>query len=384
LSRSIEEAESEVALRLNPLNAQARVNALTTALSDNDPDLQKLLRMANTGLATSPVDSRFHSLLGELRLRMGEEEEADRLFRQAHRLSRTEINALQHLTVRAIDTGDYAGAVENLDILLRRWPKRAGAWTLQLPRLLSDQGAYAAIVELMRGGAPWRGRIVSSLARQEEGLGIAYRLLLELADSDHPPERSEVEAVSRGFIAAKRYEEAYRLFRFTLPPGEHELAGFVYNASFLPASATSPFSWQYRNTRAAEISLTDETPFAGATVRFLNAPARDIVLRQTLLLSPGRYRLTAKVDASNLRAPRSLFWRVGCLDPRRELLRLTVPEGSYREQNLEASFVVDGCALQQIGLATGVISESWQNRYSGQVRFQSLRIEKEDLAEAER
>ncbi|PSJ61508.1 hypothetical protein C7I85_10690 [Mesorhizobium soli] len=340
--------------------------------------------MATSGLAISPVDSRFHSLLGEVRLRMGKKEEADRLFRQAHLLSRTEIDALQHLMVRAIDTGDYAGAVGHIDVLLRRWPKRAGAWTSLLPRLLSDHGAYEAMVEPMREGAPWRGRILYALARQEEGLGIAYRLLLDLADSDHPPERSEIEAVSRGFIAAKRYEEAYRLFRFTLPPGEHDQGGFVYNASFQPASATSPFAWQYRNTRAAEISLTDEAPLAGATVRFLNAPARDIVLRQTLLLSPGRYRLLAKVDASNLRAPRSLYWRVGCLNPKRELLRLPVPEGSYRDQNFEASFVVDGCALQQIGLATDVISESWQNRYSGQVRFHSLRIEKEDLAEAER
>jgi hypothetical protein len=340
--------------------------------------------MATTGLAISPVDSRFYSLLGELRLRMDEEEEADRLFRQAHLLSRTEINALQHLLVRAIDTGDFAGAVANIDVLLRRWPKPAGVFTPLLPWLLSDQGGYAAIVELMRGGAPWRGRILSALASQEEGLDIAYRLLLDLADSDHPPDRNEVGVVSRGFITAKRYEEAHRLFRFTLPPGEHPLAGFVYNASFLPASAASPFSWQFRNTRAAEISLTDEAPFPGATIRFLNAPAKDIVLRQTLLLSPGRYRLIAKVDASDLRAPRSLFWRVGCLDPRRELLRLPIPEGSYRDQNLEASFVVDGCALQQIGLATGVISESWQNRYSGQVRFQSLRIEKDDLAEVER
>ncbi|MDH6230259.1 hypothetical protein M2281_000831 [Mesorhizobium soli] len=315
---------------------------------------------------------------------MGEEEEADRLFRQAHLLSRTEINALQHLMVRTIDTGDDAGAVAHIDVLVRRWPKRAGVFTPLLPRLLADEGGYTAIVELMRGGAPWRGRILSALAQQEEGLGIAYRLLLDLADSDHPPERSEVGMVSRGFIAAKRYEEAHRLFRFTLPPEEHALAGFVYNASFLPASASSAFSWQYRNTRAAEISLTDETPFPGATIRFLNAPAKDIMLRQTLLLAPGRYRLIAKVDASDLRAPRALYWRVVCLDPRKELLRLPIPEGSYREKDLEASFVVDGCALQQIGLATGVISESWQNRYSGRVRFQSLNIEKEDFAEVER
>jgi tetratricopeptide (TPR) repeat protein len=385
LSRSIEEEAPETALSLNPLNAQARVNVLVTALNDDDDahPARQLVNTAVAGLAASPIDARFHSLLAELRLRLGEEEEADRLFRQAHRLASTEIHALQHLFVRAVETGNYAEAVAHMDVMMRRWPARASELVSPLlPRLLSHEAAYAAVVEAMRSGAPWQGRVIANLARQEDGLGIAYQLLLGLEDSEHPPGPKETASVIRGYVAAKRFEDAYRLFRFTLPEEERTLTGFVHNGGFVPVSSAAPFSWQYRNTPAVEVLLSAEPPLAGATVRFLSVPAKEVVLNQTLLLPPGRYRLVTDVDASSLSAPRSLYWRIDCVEPqRRELLRLAIPEGSYQERRLEAEFEVDACALQRIGLATDVIADSWQNRYSGQARFRSLTIERLGHAE---
>jgi hypothetical protein len=189
--------------------------------------------------------------------------------------------------------------------------------------------------------------------------------------------------VIRGYVAAKRYEDAYRLFRFTLPVNERSLTGFVHNSSFKPSSYMGPFSWQYRNTRSAEVLLSTETPFEGATVRFLGTPTKEIMLNQTLFLPPGRYRLFSEVEASNLRTPRSLYWQIRCLDPKKELLRLPIPEGSYKGQLLKGEFAVEDCGLQQIGVATDVIVENWQNRYSGYARIRSLRIERAGSAEAE-
>lgn len=340
--------------------------------------------MTQKGLAVSPLDARFHSLLAELRLRSGDDEEAHRLFRQAHRLSHTEVHALQYLVAHAIETGGYAEAVEYIDVLLRRWPSRADTLLPLLPQLLTHESAYAAIAGAMAADAPWRSRLLNGLARQDEGLGFAYQLLLELADTMHPAGQGEIAAVIRGFMSAKRYEEAYRLFRFTTPLEERAMAGFIYNSAFLPSSLGAlPFSWQHRNTRAAEIRLSAGGALPGASVRFLSAPAKDIVLHQTLVLAPGRYRLVADVDASSLLAPRSLYWRIRCQDQREELLRLDIPEGSYLGRRLEADFDVTKCALQRIELATDVIAESWQNRYSGQVRFHFVTIERADLAETE-
>ncbi|MCH4543986.1 tetratricopeptide repeat protein [Ochrobactrum sp. A-1] len=386
LSRSIETLAPGHAFQYDPLNSDARAALLIAALNESyeRSSLEDLLGVTYAGLLFSPLDARFHSLLGELRLRSGDNEEAHRLFLQAHRLSHTEVHALQYLIEHAIETGDYAEAVEYIDVLLRRWPDRADAVFPLLPQLLTHKTAYATIAAAMATDAPWRARLLNGLARQEEGLGFAYQLLLELADTTHPAKQGEISTVIRGFMSAKRYDEAYRLFRFTIPQEERALAGFIYNSAFLPSSLSSlPFSWQYRNSRAAEIRLPAVGTLSGASVNFLSAPAKDIVLHQTLVLAPGRYRLVAEVDASSLRAPRALYWRVRCQDQREELLRLDIPEGSYQGRRLEADFDVTKCALQRIELATDVIAESWQNRYSGQVRFHFVTIERADLAETE-
>ena len=360
LSRSIEEAAPDQALIFNPLNAEARVNSLVGLL--NQPDgapSDDLLDSISTGLATDPIDARFHSLLAETRLRQGDRVEAYRLFEQALALSRTELHALKHLVVRAVEAGNFGEAVKHLDQLLRRWPGHGEEIYPVLPALLADGAGYEALIAAMAEGAPWRGAALRALASEEAGLGQAYRVLMGLAATPRPAASNEIASVLRGFLRAERHEEAYRLFRFTLPPGEQTLAGFVHNAGFSPGAAASPFSWTYRNTRSAEIRFSEDAANPGANVRFLNTPAKDISFSQSLVLPEGRYRLTVEAEITGLRAPRSLYWQLTCSKPRSELARIELPEGNHRSQTLQAEFDVAGCVLQRLILRTDVIAESW-------------------------
>ena len=382
LSRSIEAQAPDAALRLNPLNTDARVSWLVAQLNAEQPSVapEDLREMTRTGLEVSPADARLHSLAGELERRAGNNDEADRLFRQANRISHTEILALQYLITGAIEAGDYASAVSQLDVLLRRWPDRLNMILPALPQLLSDGSAYETVLEAMKAGAPWRSSLLSGLSRQHDGLEFAYRILMDLTGSQQPPSRNEIGAAIRAFMAAKRYDEGYRLFRFTIPEEERDLSGFVHNGVFRANTLNAPpFSWQHRNTRAAEIRFSPDASSPGASVRFLDAPAKDIALNQTLVLPQGKYRLSVELDASGLRAPRTLFWRIRCLDNGRELVRLRIQEGSYQKRGLEAGFDTGPCKLQRLELATDVVAESWQNRYSGHVRFHSVRIERAEL-----
>lgn len=374
----------EHAFRINPLNTEARVSWLVGKLNEAEHQAldQSLIDVAETAIAITPLDARLHSLTGELRLRAGEIEEADRLFRQAHHISHTELHALQYLINRSIDAGDYASAVVQIDVLLRRWPNRADAIQPILPQLLAQEGAYQALLAAMTSEAPWRSRLISGLSRHDTGLKLTYRILMDLSATEYPPSRDEIGAGIRAFLDAKRYEEGYRLFRFTVPAEERARAGFIHNATFQEDSLdVPPFSWQHRNTRAAEIRFASEAGSQGATVRFLGTPAKDIVFNQTLVLPLGRYYISVDVEASDFRGPRGLFWRIRCEDPHKELLRINIPEGTYQTKRLEASFDVDQCPYQRIELATDVIAESWQNRYTGLVRFATLRIERAGLAE---
>lgn len=385
LSRSIEKADPDRALLLNPFNANARVHSLVGAMNGQAagtpaPGLEASVRR---GLLTDPIDARFHSVLAEIRMREGNRQEAYRLFEQALQLSRTELHALKHLVARAIEAREYAQAVQHLDLLLRRWPGHGDEVYPVLPALIADEVGYKAFVAVLADGPPWRMQALRALAGNEAGLGHAYRLLLDLAATPQPPVRNEIAVVLRGFTDAKRYEEAYRLFRFALPEGERRLSGFVHNAGFAPEGEAYPFSWNRRNTRGAEISFSEDPSRPGAMVRFLNAPAKNISLWQHLVLPAGRYRLTVDAEILNLKAPRSLYWQVYCMEPRREITRIQVPEGNHPHRTMTAEFDIEACASQRLVLRTDVIAESWQNRYSGLVYFRSVKIERIDLGQAE-
>jgi len=373
----------DTALRLNPWNADARVASISGMLNANDSgalDLAAMAAATERGLWLAPVDARFRSLLGEVRLRQGDRAAAETLFVGAHRLSPTELHALGQLMQAAGDRGDVAEAVRLLDALLRRWPDQLERMESSFPALLATPESRQAILGVLRSNPPWRSRFMTVLARSEDGLPLASTLLLGLVDSESPPTPVDVGTVLTGFLRAKRFDEAYRLFLLTLGEADFARTGLVHNGRFDVAASPSPFNWQFASTSAAEVRLEGAPPYTGAGVRFLNKPARDIRLRETLVLGPGRYRLTADASAVSLVIPRGLFWSVLCLSPGRDLARLDVDGGTYRNRSFVTEFEVDDCPAQMIELRSGLLADSWVYRYSGRVTFHSLGIEKIDRA----
>jgi hypothetical protein len=278
------------------------------------------------------------------------------------------------------DRGDVAEAVRLLDALLRRWPDQLERMESSFPALLATPESRQAILGVLRSNPPWRSRFMTVLARSEDGLPLASTLLLGLVDSESPPTPVDVGTVLTGFLRAKRFDEAYRLFLLTLGEADFARTGLVHNGRFDVAASPSPFNWQFASTSAAEVRLDGAPPYTGAGVRFLNKPARDIRLRETLVLGPGRYRLTADASAVSLVIPRGLFWSVLCLSPGRDLARLDVDGGTYRNRSFVTEFEVDDCPAQMIELRSGLLADSWVYRYSGRVTFHSLGIEKIDRA----
>ncbi|MCX5576732.1 hypothetical protein [Kaistia terrae] len=383
LSRSVETSAPQSALRLNPLNADARVASLSSALNGQDepqPDPAALVDDAKRGLWLAPVDARFLSLLGEVRQRQGDRAAAEQLFASAHRVSPTELHALSQLILAAGDRGDVVEAVGLLDVMLRRWPSELKGIESALPGLLASPEGHQAVLDVLQAAPPWRTRFLAALARSDAGLPLASSLLLNLSDSAAFPTPGEISTVVNGFLRAKRYDDAHRLFLLTLSDADFGRTGLVHNGRFDAAASPSPFNWQFASTSAAEVRFDGAPPYAGAGVRFLNKPARDIRLRQTVLLGPGRYRLAAETSAVSLVVPRGLYWSVRCLTPSREIARIDVDPGTYRDRQISTEFEVDDCAAQSVELRSGLVADSWVYRYSGRATFHSLGIERIDRA----
>ncbi|MER9651763.1 hypothetical protein [Mesorhizobium sp. M0199] len=384
LSRFLETETPAVSLALDPFNVDALIAEITNDLNDtsNAPDFDALLAKARGALAFDLADARLYSLMGEIKYRQGEKDEAYKFFDQARSLSKTEIHALKRSISRAVETGDLSKAVGEIDILLRRWPDQFSAVAGALPAILADPGGYQAVLTAIAAEAPWRARLFASLSKTAEGLDFANRLLLDLPGSAAPPKSSELSAVISGYILQKKYAPAYRLFLFSLSDQERKLGGYIFNGTFEPVASGRPFDWQLRDQSGLEVTFATSQNAVegegGATVRFLNTPVKGIALEQYVALPPGSYRISLTASARNLKLPRDVFWSIRCVEPAGEIARFNIPEGTYNRQKMSQDFSVGpaACPLQLLRLQTAAIAESWRFRYVGTLIMHQLSIER--------
>ncbi|TIQ21358.1 MAG: hypothetical protein E5X51_12370 [Mesorhizobium sp.] len=384
LSRSLETETPAVSLALDPLNVNALIGEITHDLNDtsNAPDLDALLAKAESALRFDLADARLYSLIGEIKYRQGAKDQAYEYFDQARKLSKTEIHALQRSIGRSIETGDLSGAVGEIDILLRRWPDQFPAIAEGLPTILSNPDGYQAVLAAISAAAPWRADLLVALGRTPAGLDFANRLLLDLTGSSAPPNSSELSRVIYEHIRQKKYEQAYRLFLFSLSDQERKLGGYIFNSTFEPTPSGKPFDWQVGEQSGLEITFVTSKDAVdgegGATVRFLNTPVKNASLQQYIELPPGSYKISLNASARNLKLPKELFWSIRCMGSAGETARFKIPEGTYNRQALSQEFSVGsaGCPMQLLRLETAAIAESWRFRYVGTLVMHKLSIER--------
>ncbi|MER8911597.1 hypothetical protein NKH99_28785 [Mesorhizobium sp. M0854] len=382
LSRLLETETPAVSLALDPLNAEALISVITDDLNDtnNAPDLEALLAKARDALRFNLADARLYSLVGEIKYRQGETDEAYELFDQARKLSKTEIHALQRSIGHSTETGDLSKAVGEIDVLLRRWPDQFPAIAEGLPAILSNPDGYNTMLAAIRTETPWRPSLFGALANDPKGLNYANRLLLDLNESTAPPKPSELSIVINGYIRQREYEQAYRLFLFTLSEQERKSGGYIFNSTFEPISRDRPFDWQVRDQSGLEVTFATSQNAVegegGAMVRFLNTPVKNSALQQYIELPPGSYKISLIASARNLKLPKELFWSLRC--PAGEIARFNIPEGTFNRQTMSEEFSIgsDTCRMQLLRLETSAIAESWRFRYVGTLVMHKLSIER--------
>lgn len=366
------------------MNVNALIGEITDDLNDtsNAPDLDALLAKAEGGLRFDLADARLYSLIGEIKLRQGEKDQAYGLFDQARKLSKTEIHALQRSIGHSIETGDLSKAVGEIDTLLRRWPDRFPAIAEGLPTILSNPDGYQAVLAAIKAEAPWRASLFAGLGKSPEGLDFANQLLVDLTGSSAPPKSSELSAVIAGYIRQKEYAPAYRLFLFSLSDRERELGGYIFNSTFKSEPSGKPFDWHVGGRSGLEVTFATSQDAVegqgGVTVRFLNTPVKSAALQQYIELPPGSYKISLIASATDLKLPKELYWSIRCVDPSGEIARFKIPEGTYHRQALSHEFSVGpvACPMQLLKLETAAIAESWRFRYVGTLVMHKLNIER--------
>lgn len=383
-SRIVEEDNPSLALSLFPLNAEATVRLVEKQLGGHasGEDLSTIKAELDGVIALNAGHARLQSLRSEVVLRTGDRQSAAEGFQHALRLSKTESVALQRMIGWSNEQKDVEGALRNIDLLLRRHPRMIGELGGIFAALVDTKEGYEQLRDRLRLAPPWRSATFRQIASNPASLAAGAALLIDLREAGSAPSDGEVSTIIQALIREGRALEAYNLFLGTQSDEEVALSGYIHDAGFEGTSSSKPFDWQIRSRSGHTINRLPHAAFgsepSGLLIQFNGTPVKDLLVRQMLHLPPGALELTAEVSAANAKLPKGLYWSLRCASPARELARLDIPEGSYRNEAISVRLEVPAvdCPLQIISLHTAVIAESWKDRYLGNVVIRRLQIRK--------
>lgn len=380
VSRNNEVSDPRFALALNPLNSEAAVNLVVGELNGSlAPDLQSLADIAARLISIAPADARAYSILGAVEARRGDRPGSEALYELALGRSKSELHALLSLAQARLDGSDTAGALDYIDLLLRRWPSYWDSVRPILVAAASDPAAAGILESKLNETPPWRSRAIALLAQDQASIGMLRKLIVAAPDEIRKTTAwlAERDTVVAALVRVEAYADAYALFLSTLSAEEARVSAYVFDGGFEMPIGRSYFGWRVQKPGATEVTTggMSGSGAAGLRVRFLDSPARPAIVSQNIVLPFGRYKLAMQASAGGLHAPKSLFWSVTC-GKGPTLATLEVPPGSYSGKELEMELDVppSNCQRQVLSLDTGVRTESWRDRYRGEVRFASLAI----------
>ncbi|MCR5858288.1 hypothetical protein [Mesorhizobium sp. J428] len=377
-SRFLESDRPYLASTIYPLNVEAVLTLVVRALSSESAaqrldDFEEQIRRQ---IPTNAGDARLYSVLGEIYRQRGNTAAANAMFGHALHLAKTEVNALKWDILRLLTDGDYASALNQLDVMFRRWPDNIVSIAPVLPEVFSDQEAYPLLLRRLEQLPPWRIALLRALsAGNGPNLDFASQLIIDLTPGAAPPSNAEIAQITSPLFSQKQYDAAYLTFLLTLSPEQRPLSGFIFNGSFAGSPSARHFDWNLRSQPGVKVNFG--SPSTGLSIEFANTPVRGIGVEQYLSLPPGDYQFEANMSAEAAHLPKSLFWTIDCADPTSRVLSLEIDSGDYRDRVKHGKFsVIPGsCRLYVLRLQTTALAENWNDRYRGRVFAKNVRIE---------
>lgn len=302
------------ALTVWPWQAEAHLGLAANTLADEggarDPSLAQA--QARQALRHDPLSARAFSVLGQAALLEGDGERADALMSAAARRSLRDAPSQTWLFARALDHGDYAGAMRSLDTLLRRRPELGETLSPVLfPVLDAAPAARAALADRLVLAPAWRSGMLARYSRTAASPAFVYDLHRALRESEAPPTDAEVSAYLDRLIRDRAYVAALVAWQQQRPQAT---TGLLIDGGFEAADSLPPFGWRLlaADGGAADIIRSPEGEGRALQATVLGGLKRQRVAEQLLVLTPGSYRLQGRLwrDGGGPDAP--VVWTLRC------------------------------------------------------------------------
>jgi hypothetical protein len=308
-----------------------------------------------TALARAPLDGR---LWRELAAAAGAGTTRGRAYLDtALRLRPADVRTRAWLADNAAAQGDLAAAATHVDAILRVAPQHAVRLFPLLQTWLRRDDGVAAVAATFSPAPAWRRGFFASApaAPQRESVLAMAQLLLALRRGDAPPDLGEGVVVVDRLLALAEYERAWLLWQ-ALQSADDRVGSQLRNGNFERELIGSGFDWILRRGggASATVSTAPQRDSRALRVRFDERPLQGAAVAQTLLLAPGRYRLSGVFLADRIDRGAVVEWTIDCVAPRaqRVATAATVTAAAQRWSGFDLEFRVPDadCVAQRLQL----------------------------------
>ena len=295
-------------------------------------------------LAAAPLDPTALTYLGLAADKKGDSTRARALMTFAVRSDGRALRARLWLMDQDLRRRDYRSAIEHFDRLVKIGPPGTTGLINAMAAVVRDPASHAPLARKLATNPQWRVPFLYALNQQGVSPNVIYRLTPQ--DSAKTQVLLEQSALLQSLLKNHEYERAYLAWINFLPESALKQLGPVYDPQFEKLPGPLPFNW--RLTDSADGSSEFSEP-KGLTISYLGSGPATLT-EQTLLLSPGRYRLT--VVASGSDDNNQLAWTVTCPSASDPLRKLSITGLKDARQRYSAQFEVPAanCGAQQLAL----------------------------------
>ena len=358
------------ALGMEPLDAELAVIADTIAVAHRQPDAGQLA-VARRAARAAPLDALPYYIVGAVNAPETVARRRTLVAMALHRDPRLR-PAWSWTVADRVAANDVPGITRALLRLAVLGTDAQQLWGA-IAQLSADPSARAIIKSEIRRGAPWRDTYLAALSSSPVDRAVVFEMLESVGKhapvSAAPPPPGTPDD-RRAFLAAlidrKDYERAYLAWVQWLPAASQEAVGHVFDGSFKGRAALPPFAWRMIEGAGGSAAID---PAIGLSLDYSGNDVADVA-QQTLLLSPGRYRVVsqAKFDSVSIDSATSpVAWNLTCLPDGKQLGQLALPLDGVERRIAGAPFeVATACQAQLLALKVG--PSDFGKRIAGHIR----------------
>lgn len=273
----------------------------------------QISQLATKAIANDPLNASAFRLLAEV---TGDPVRSRSLMQEAVRRSRRETAAVFWLLNDSYYRKDFVAALDNAGILLQSKPDIASYIMNYLANICHDPKGRRLLAERLSEDPGWRGQFLGSLWDIMHKDPAALELIAELKQTKHPAEPGELSLFVSYLAWNNAPDVAYNLWLQELPASRLDKLDFLTNPGFEKETSgwKTVFDWAILPgvNAAAEFVPSGQTDQRLLHVSFGEGRIEFPVVRQVLVLPPGRYRLEGKLRGSII-SKRGLRWQLTCL-----------------------------------------------------------------------